>query len=275
MADEPHAKPDPNTVTVHAARDSEKLNAEISGFVSNIKRKVGVDSVARWNVPICPLVGGLSRDKAEYFLQRISDVAREVDAPLAPEKCTPNLLVVVTGAPRELLERWRKKSPGFFDMSNGPGAIGKFMNSDLPVRAWYDAGESCAGGLATFGLSGDMLNVGCSSGIASRLSRNSIRIVTSVIVVIDSAQIKGFKVGQIADYTAMVGLAELVEPRAALALPSVFNMFFPGDPKPPGLSDWDRWFLRALYHSDARSVTQISRIRAEMFRDAVSADSGK
>src|SRR4051812_18670606 len=76
-----------DTVTVHGAREPEKLKAQIGVFVNAITLSSSSDSLARWYVPVCPLVAGLSHDKAEYFLQRISDVARAARVPLAREKC--------------------------------------------------------------------------------------------------------------------------------------------------------------------------------------------
>lgn len=273
-AQAPRTAPDMATVTVHGARDPKKLNDEIDGFVGAITHGARTDGIARWYVPVCPLVAGLPLDQAELLLQRISDAARFAEAPLAPEKCSPNLVVVATTSPHELLERWSDKSPSLFNTRRGPFAVKRFMNSTQPVRTWYNSGDSCGERMASFQIQADILSVACrTSGMASRLSRTSVRVVSSAIVVVDKTQMSGLKVGQVADYVAMVALAEFVEPTALLPVPSVLNMFLDGaEPRPAGMSDWDKSFLHALYHSNPRNVGQVSEIRLEMFRTAVAAE---
>jgi hypothetical protein len=83
-------------VTIEAQRA--KLEHSLNTFVSSITRSVPRDeSLRRWRDPICPLVAGLTRDEGEYLLQRLSQIARTVGAPLDKEHCArPNLVIFVT-----------------------------------------------------------------------------------------------------------------------------------------------------------------------------------
>jgi hypothetical protein len=275
-AEPQRAKPgELDTVTVEAVRNPRKLREQVSAYVSSITRSTARDALARWYVSVCPLVAGLSRPKAEHFLQRISDVARMVGAPLAPENCQPNLLIVVTAEPDELLRQWHEKSRYLFGRSRGKAAIEEFKESDLPVRVWYNPNDSCKGMETSFSIQSDVLSSACRrSVIASRLLRNSVRAIGSAIVVIDMERLRGFKVGEIADYIAMIGLAEISERNERLAAPSILNLFVDAAAeRPKGLSIWDETFLEALYDVNAEHLSQASEIKLQITRKLIAAGS--
>src|SRR5204862_6802430 len=71
------APPEGTTITVHASKDPKQLKKQIWSYVSSITKSSRTESLARWHVPVCPLVAGVSREKAEYFLERLSQVARD------------------------------------------------------------------------------------------------------------------------------------------------------------------------------------------------------
>ena len=58
-----------------------EFESKVFGFVNQLTDFEYGDSnrgLARWQDPICPLVTGLSRDMAEYILERVSEIARDV-----------------------------------------------------------------------------------------------------------------------------------------------------------------------------------------------------
>jgi len=270
----PAAPPDLNSITVHASKDPKRLKAQIGDYVSAITKSSRLDSLARWQVPVCPLVAGVSRAKAEYFLERISQIARDAGVPLAPGKCAPNLLIMITGQPDELLRLWQRRTPHLFSRYRGSTAVQRFVDSDLPVRAWYNANSSCNGMVTTFSVQSSVLSDSCSmSTTGSRLTRNAVKVVSSVIIVIDKERIKGLTVGQVADYVAMLGFFETPEEFEKFDAPSILKLFADlGVAKPAEMSSWDRAFLKSLYHSNARNVSQAADIGVEIFRDLVAED---
>ncbi len=259
------------TVTVQASRDAKRLKQQIGKFVSSITKSSRVESLARWQVPVCPLVAGVTRNQGEYFLERLSQVARDAGAPLAPEKCAPNFLVMITAQPDELLQLWQDRTPHLFSRDRGAGAVRRFLRSDLAVRVWYNANNACAGKETTFSIQSNVLSSSCrSSGLASRLTRPAVRVIGSVIVVIDAERVKSFKIRQVIDYVAMLGFSEIREHLEPVDAPSVLNLFADSmAEKPTGMSSWDRAFLKSLYRVDAVPLSQASEIKLQIFRDLV------
>jgi hypothetical protein len=97
------------------------------------------ESLARWQLPICPLVAGLPFDKGKFVFQRVSEVASEAGIPLASQDCTPNLLVVMTREPELLLQNWWRKNPRLFNQDRGVGGIERTILTAAPVRVFYNA----------------------------------------------------------------------------------------------------------------------------------------
>ncbi len=135
-----------DTVTVQVRRDRE-IQRQITKFVSGGVVTYSNDSLERWNQPICPLVVGLPSEPAEFIRARVSEVARDSHAPLGAEHCKPNLFVVITNDPDLLIEKWNKRSGGLFNTCNGLGPVKKFLHSRQPVRVFYNAKFTTAGGL--------------------------------------------------------------------------------------------------------------------------------
>jgi hypothetical protein len=86
-----------------------------------------------------------------------------------------------------------------------------------------------------------------------------------VIIVIDLPQMSGVKVGQMADYAAVVGLADINLDRTVDSAPSILRLFSDRAEAPlDGMSPWDQALLKSLYSTSSRSVTQLSAIETNM-----------
>ena len=215
------------TVTIAARRQRKLIERQINTFVSSITPLARDESLARWQEPICPLVAGMSRAGGEFVLARLSQVARDAGAPLAPEKCTPNFLVVLTARPEALLKKWWTRNPRLFNNDRGVGGINRFIGTTRPVRVWYNATSACTGTQTTFEVEGGMVYPSCAhGGLGSRLTWESVRKITSAIVLADAGLVKDLSAGQLADYIAMIGFAQIREsakpgdaPRSCVCLP--------------------------------------------------------
>src|SRR5580692_6696119 len=142
-------------VTVTARRV--ELAPRLEKFVNQIAAaENGGEGLARWEVPpVCPLVSGLPEKDGEFILQRLSEIARTAGIPLADEHCRPNLYVLVTDQPVELLRGMEKRNRAFtfgFDASFYPpietpaGVVDAFINTPRAVRVWYSSAEKDAWG---------------------------------------------------------------------------------------------------------------------------------
>jgi hypothetical protein len=115
-----------------------ELEPRISGFVDRIAgSSLQGEGLARWQKPVCPLVAGLPAQEGEFILARISEIARSARIDLAGEKCRPNVYILVTGQPGELLQGMEKRNRWFTFAGATSDAIEKFISTPRPVRVWY------------------------------------------------------------------------------------------------------------------------------------------
>jgi hypothetical protein len=276
-----------DSITVEAKKkEREELRLQVDQFVKTTVEQHAGESLARWNSQVCPLVAGLPRDQGEFILRRLSQSVRDAGAPLAPENCKANFFVLVSSQADQILEALRKKRPGLFDTHNGLGPLQHFLRTERPVRVWQNwqnAGDD-AGGLiiaeAFIGISGGAsmggsLGTGSSSSAManwptatlpnSRLSRSVVRSISTAIIIVDLARITSGNLGQLSDYIAMVGLAEINLDRTIDSAPSVLRLFSnPGETPLEGMSPWDQALLKSLYASRAESVMQVSEMKTHM-----------
>ena len=260
-----------DTVTINADRERE-IRRQINKFVSGAVFTYLNDSLERWNRPVCPLVAGLPPERGEFILARVSQIARDSNAPLGSEHCKANLYIVVTDIPDLLLEKWSKRDRRMFNTCNGMGYVREFLHSRQPVRVFYKAKFSSGGSqrdasaLELNGLHIDFENECTASGAAgTRLSYGAIQELTSVIIVVDSRQTPNRNMGQLADYIAMVGLAHIRVKADTGTAPSILHLFRESDALPQGLSPWDAAFLHSLYATTQSSVLEVTMIKRRMF----------
>ena len=252
-----------DAVLVTGRKRQEIFNKRLSTFVSTITVRSRTESLARWQVPICPLVTGVANDLSEYIHGRVWQVAKYAGAPLAPSDCDPNLVIVLTPEPHQFLRNWWADDHSLFNRNRGIGGINRFIESEEAIRAWYNACSMSPVWAKSFSR-GNILP--CDTGeIGSRLVWESIRAIYSVIVVVDIGRIEGLSVGQLADYIAVIGLAQVRRDAELGELPTILRLFTEARPsRPQGMSSWDKSFLESLYGSDVTNVTQLAQIKARM-----------
>ncbi len=253
------------TVTAHRA----ELATRVSKFVNQIAAAENEEGFPRWQTPVCPLVSGLPQQEGEFILGRLSEIARAAGAPLAGEHCSPNLYILVHPQPKELLQAMEKRNLAFtFGLyPPPPNVIGSFIATPRAVRVWYTSVERTPDGLP---LQACPPYPKCTPGQAeaSRLSSAVVWQLAHVFVVVDQSRLQGVSRGQLADYVALGGLAQL-KPGARLGDAPTILKLFDGAPQaaPAGMTDWDQAFLKSLYATDEKSKLQRSQITQQMVRD--------
>jgi hypothetical protein len=277
------------TITVEAKR---QLEHQVDQFVQTVVVHHFGEALMRWDTAVCPLVAGLSKEQGEFVLQRLSVAAKNAGAPLAPEKCAANFFVLVTSKADQILKELKQKSPRLFDTRHGVGGLQHFMATERPVRVWYnsedegDAGAGLAvvaafiGGSGTSGGGVTGLPSPSAAGSASgsyrmpnsRLTLTVQKNINSVIIVVDLPQMSGVNVGQMADYAAVVGLADINLDRTVDSAPSILRLFSDrADTPRDGMSPWDQALLKSLYSTSPRSVTQLSAVETKMVENIIAA----
>lgn len=276
-AESESTSPPQEQVTVEAHRES--LERRVRDYVSQITTGPTDESLERWTRPMCPLVAGLTTKQGELVLTRVSQIARTVGAPLGPEQCQANLIIVVTPDPKKAIETWRKSSSG--QIFNGASSltIKHFIETARPVRAWYNARVVDAHGVALTGANVVLNHMGGEAGNRAsvnshasdtRIELGSVKELGGVFLIVDAHDLEHVQLGQLADYIGMVGLAKLDTAAHAGAAPTILNLFASGDgsqPPPPGLTEWDEAFLKALYHTDPSTRMQRAAITRSIAHD--------
>ncbi|MGH8220737.1 MAG: hypothetical protein ACREUT_19565 [Steroidobacteraceae bacterium] len=278
----------PQEVTVTAQRA--KLAKRVTAFVGRITGPLFEGGLARWGVPVCPLVSGVTPEDSEFILKRVSEIARAARVPLARGQCQRNLYVLVTTRPPELLKTLAEPSnlrftfgfdasPGLLPIMQGIAGfpttglaapsivLQEFISTPGPARVLY---RDAPYGRADSHPMVSAAKVGPITYSEDTWEYHSAPwYVFRVFVIIDASQLKGVSLGQFASYVAMVGLAE-IKPADTLADAPTILKLFAGDPHaaPAGITDWDQAFLKSVYATPLSS-SQRYWIGRAMVKDIV------
>jgi hypothetical protein len=247
-------------VTIAARREA--LKQRLNTFVSSVTRAnagAQTDPLAVWDSPLCFAIAGLPREQGEYVLDRLSKTAEAAGAALASDqKCRPRFIVVFTGQPEALLRSWYHHSQTAFNCSF-PWPVNDFIRMQRPVRVWYNLElRAPLAGLPSTVDPAEFVHVlptACGrgnvpGGTGSHITFPTVPDFMSVLVVVDLHRVEGFKLSQIADYIAVSGLTKINYDASVADAPTILNLFATsGDVVPQGLTEWDRSFLEAIYHT--------------------------
>lgn len=233
--------------------------------------------MARWRVPVCPLVAGLPRKDGQFVFDRLSADFESTDIRLGGEGCHPNFFIVATLNPEAILKAWWHRNA---NLNGGQTGFSDFVGTPRPVRIWYNAPLVSGDGTPTtrFGIQTTVAG-NAFQGIESfevspipHTEFNAVPDLQFVIAVIDLTRVSGMDWRQVTDYIAMAGSTEVdldAHLEGARTILSLFSMA--GDARPPGLSDWDRSFIKELYRTNPVYRRQRVLIAKAMFAD-VAAD---
>jgi hypothetical protein len=291
-------------VTVRAQREA--IQKQAQAFVRKITGSAwaiddGEHLLAVWRMPVCPIVAGLARAQGQFIFDRVTEVVTSAGAHPGKSGCHPNLYIVVTNQPVEILTAWYKRDRRMFDKPM-PAVVKNFISRPLPVRIWYNtqlsgkdgdlgsdqgtiAGGSLGGAVgqvstgAEMNAGGQMNSNGQTSILAdipifqdvpggSRLRMAAVHDLASVIVIVDFKQMQGLSWDQIADYIAMAALTNVDPDHNFSDVPSILALFNTAvQSRPHGLTDWDSAYLKALYHTERMSRLQRVSIALEIARE--------
>lgn len=255
-----------------------EIEQRANTFVTGIThRGYAVESLVRWNKPICPLVAGIPANQGEFILHHLSQAVLAAGGKLATDKdCKPNFHVVLTPEPDKLLDLWRKRAPRMYGMAP-PAQVRRILGKPRPVRIWYNVWDVCSDGPQTGSIIGADANFGLQmatpygSGCLqdSRLQFTRVQSISSVIVIVDLDDTKEIKLGPLSDYISMVGLTDVDLDGTWGDEPTILRLFAAsGDAASQKLSPWDRAFLKALYDTsqdDRHQRTEIARSMVRSF----------
>lgn len=273
--------------------EGERLPAPVAreraqAFIESTGVASGSTPTARWVDAVCPRVLGLNEAGTRFAEARIRAVAADAGVPVAAAPCDSNIVVSFTTDAAGLVREIDRRSPA--RLAQVPlSAREALLNGSAPIRWWYNADTrgrhnegpqrvaSSAGQYtpATHDGSGAGADFGTEVPTAvhynhSLVSTLTTRTLVSAGVVIDQNRVMGMSLRALADYAALVALAEIRSQDFA-GQGSVLNLFDTQGAS-TGLTAQDRTFLQALYRMpldrDAR------RHRGHLVGEMVAAASG-
>lgn len=241
--------------------------------------------IARWENGVCPLTVGQQPAVTKFVTQRVKDVAAMVGAPVnAAQSCTPNIEIVFTKIPQELLDNIRAHQTEYLGYAESRAQIEKLATVTRPVQAWYTTQTKDLRGMSRIDSArrrGEGVAMPCftclgRSGPIEYLPDATYAVVTGnhisegvrsafyhVIIVADINKLTAYQAGPMADYIAMLALAQLNSLDMCHQPPSIVNMLAPGcEGKATALTEYDLAYLRGLYKAnpDKRPLAQQNEI---------------
>ncbi len=248
--------------------EGRQLEALVRDFVTEVSQPANNRGLARWNRPICVGAVNLRNDVGQYVIDRISDLARELDVQAGEPGCRPNILIVAADDGAALASAIVEDRPRNFDLRHngtdaGTRAFRNFRTEARPVRWWQismpinsDNGERAVR------LPGDegapIIRVFSASRLRTQIRDDMVRS----IIIVDVERLAGANLVQLADYLALVALAQVDAEADSSAFPTILNLFADPASAPAGLTDWDRSYLTALYEHDQLRINRNSQVRA-------------
>ncbi|MEZ5960335.1 MAG: hypothetical protein R3C30_07885 [Hyphomonadaceae bacterium] len=226
------------------------------------------DQLPRWDATICTSIAGMPARQAQFLADRVAQRAAAVGLQPGGPGCVPNVAIFVTGDSdafaRQLFEQDRTlfayyQSDGVSTL--GQQALDDFLDTPRAVRWWHVSETYGANGMS---LAGDASRGGIANAPAvrsngSRLNSATREDLMQAIVIVDARRVQGAQLAGLADYVALVALAQ-INPHAATAeYPTILNLFDGAQVNanaPAELTQWDQAFLDALYKTTRNAANQ-------------------
>lgn len=276
LAQAPAPPDEPETITSEAQRQKDELLSR--KFVQSILRpSTSLEGqFAKWKTPVCPHVYGLLPASAQFVERRIRDVAAQIGAPVDHvDPCVSGIGIIFTAQPQASLESIAAARP-FLLLGNDQKLVVRY-----PVQAWYATLRTDYGGFKTIDIPFEITEAwrDCNPGLAgcpqSRANDTKLHTghtveIAAATVLVDTRAVTGMPLGSVADYLALLTLAQAPVTGRCQPAPSIANLFLKdceADFHVDGLSDADLAMLTALYQTpDEPEKLQMQRIVGNMHR---------
>lgn len=216
--------------------------------------------LARWRDTVCVGVVNLRGEAAQYLIDVISTRAGDLGLRTGDPGCSPNVIITFADDGAGMARAMVEAEPAAFrvggsGMDLGRAALGRFQEGDAPVRWWHmSLPINSETGRIAVRIPGETDNEGNPSApsistFGSLLTTIIRDDLNKVIVIVDVDGVAHLTGPQLADYLAMVSLAQ-IDPRGdTTGFPTILNVL-DNPAVADGMTDWDLAFLEALYRDD-------------------------
>ncbi|MGZ9114263.1 MAG: hypothetical protein ACXW3K_06530 [Brevundimonas sp.] len=226
-------------------------------FVDEVAQPVQRRGLARWDRPACFGVVNFNGDAARSIADQLVARADELGLPVGDIDCEPNVFVIGAVDAPDVARAWVARSPGAFQPGvsgtvGRPSALRYFVSSEDAVRWWHVSipmhfdifTQMTQPAVRLPGRPAPHLRVYARSQHASRI-RDDLQ---KVLVLVDVGRLGPVTLDQLCDYLLMIAYAQIDPEGDTTGYETVLNLF--DDPSVPGLTDWDKSYLTALYEAD-------------------------
>jgi hypothetical protein len=234
--------------------EGRRLQEATEEFVREVGSPARGRGLARWRSGVCVGVVNLQAETAQYIVDRVSTVARDLGLHAGAPGCEPSVLIIATVEANAFTSQFVAMRPRLFivgggGMDQGHNALRRFQTTDRPVR-WWNVSipiEEDTGAIAVR-LPGEVapwLNLRGAGGL---LTTTIVDDSKRAFIIVDMDRIAGVSLTQLADYLAMASLAQINPDADTSGYATVLNLFR-NPTGTEGLTQWDMAYLEGLYGS--------------------------
>jgi hypothetical protein len=225
-------------------------------------------------------VANLENSAAQYIADRVSRLALDVGLEPGEPGCRPDVNILFATDAKEMAALMADSQPRVFrpvggsaGMDLGLQALDEFVESERAVRWWHvSLPVDARSGQTAIRLRGQGPPTVAVAG-PSRIHSGIRDDLLYVIIIVDATKLTGTTWQQLADYLAVVSLAQIDPETDPADFDSILNLF--GNPAAySGLTDWDRSYIQALYAFDQerRPNLQANQIVGRIAQHELAAD---
>lgn len=274
------------SVTVTETKSREVVEKFVASFATPTRM---TGKIARWEDGVCPVTVGQPAAIASIVTQRVKDLAAFAGAPVSPKpSCKPNVEIIFTAAPQDLLNDVRVHHPDYLGFSETSRERERLATVTRPIQAWYttqtidlhglnrvDSGNRRGQGIAMPDFNATSPCRGCAvdytrtfylpyateaNVTGSRVTDGIRSAFYHVLIVVDPSKLQDQGIGPLADYVAFLALTQLNSMDSCQPLPSIVNLLAKDcEPKTGMLTKNDAGYLRGLYQMQADRVQLTSQ----------------
>lgn len=228
-------------------------------FVDEVGAPAQRRGLARWRGGLCIGVANVGQEIAQPLVDHVSRMAMEQGLRPGDPGCRPNVMVMFTADAKGLATAAVEADRAAFHLGvggldRGNPALRAFQETDAPVRWWHVSMPTNAQtGARAIRMPGDeSAPYVASDGRVNRgrWIRDDLR---RVFVIVDIEKVSGLSLPQLGDYIGLVTLAQVDPVAETDRYETILNLFDDPDGY-PGLTGWDRAYLRALYTGPSQRI---------------------
>ncbi|WAC61484.1 hypothetical protein [Brevundimonas sp. SL130] len=230
------------------------LDSRVESFIEEVAAPPKGVGLARWHRDVCIGVANLAQPYAQFVVDRVSEVALDLGLNTGEPGCKANVMIIFANDASDVARRIVSEDPDGFrpalqHTDLGRDALDRFQNSDAPVRWWHvSLPVSADTGDLAIALSSDDEPPSLTVRGSSRLRSGIRNDLARVIIIVDMTQLGETRFSALADYLALLSMAQINPDAEVSSEASILSLFNSGTLQ-DAMTDWDMNYLRSLYEA--------------------------